>query len=151
MSYDGTLNDTVWENDGSACFNDGSRDCRDRPAHSCNSILQAPLPSMSRSSKPSFLSSLREVVSEDYRFEKCPECVTLVKGDCINGYKISTVTQSDIESMSVEFAEDFLKQIHLEGRLMKKGFRGLHLWKRRYFVLNGNEMIYFDVVLWIGL
>ena len=86
------------------------------------------------------------MVSEDFRFEKSPECSTLVKRDSVNGYKISTVTQSDIGGMSVEFAEDFLKQIHLEGRLLKKGFRGLHLWKRRYFVLNGNEMIYFDVL-----
>ena len=146
MSYDATLNDTIWENDGSACFNDGSPDCRERPAHSCSSILQAQVTSVARSSKHSFFSALREVVSEDFRFEKSPECSTLVKRDSVNGYKISTVTQSDIGGMSVEFAEDFLKQIHLEGRLLNKGFRGLHLWKRRYFVLNGNEMIYFDVL-----
>ena len=96
MSYDATLNDTIWENDGSACFNDGSPDCRERPAHSCSSILQAQVTSVARSSKHSFFSALREVVSEDFRFEKSPECSTLVKRDSVNGYKISTVTQSDM-------------------------------------------------------
>lgn len=145
MSYEATLNDDIWENDGSACFNDGSISCRERPAHSCNSILQTPAPPASRNQKHSFFTALKEAVSDDFRFEKSRECSALTKNVIVNGFKISAVTQSDIGSMSVEFADDFLKQIHLEGNLMKKGFRGLHLWKRRYFVLNGNEMLYYDV------
>lgn len=63
----------------------------------------------------------------------------------VDGMNIATMTQVDIDRMSTTYASEFLLKIHLEGYLMKKGFRGLRMWKRRYFVLNGNELVYFDV------
>ena len=47
--------------------------------------------------------------------------------------------------MSLKAAKALLEKIHLEGYLMKKGFRGLRMWKRRFVVLDGNTFMYYDV------
>ncbi|CBK22107.2 uncharacterized protein [Blastocystis hominis] len=47
--------------------------------------------------------------------------------------------------MSIDEAKNLLFQIHFEGNLRKKGFRGLQMWKRRYFRILGSTLIYFDV------
>ena len=47
--------------------------------------------------------------------------------------------------MDYDTASDYLQQIHLEGSLMKKGFRGLKLWKCRFFVLDKNVLVYYNV------
>ena len=47
--------------------------------------------------------------------------------------------------MSVEAVKDLLFHVCLEGHLLKRGFRGLQLWKRRFFVIMGSSLLYFDV------
>ena len=135
------------ENDNSICYNDGSTEPVKKPALSYGTMGSSPVMSPIRSPRHSFLDTIREVISEDFRSDPSSKGCEVQKSLFVDGMNIVTLTQEDIDRMSTTYASEFLLKIHLEGCLMKKGFRGLRMWKRRFFVLNGNELVYFDVCI----
>ena len=98
------------------------------------------------SPKLSFLHVIRGAVTDDFHFQETPEYHTLGNKVVIDGFDLATLSSTEIDKMTPEFACSFLNKIHLEGNLMKKGFRNLRLWKRRFFILNGNELLYYSVL-----
>ena len=133
------------ESNDSICYNDGSTEPVKKPALSYGTLGSSPVMSPIRSPRHSFLDTIREVISDDFRFDPSSDSCEMQKSLFVDGMNIVTMTQVDIDRMSSTYASEFLLKIHLEGYLMKKGFRGLRMWKRRFFVLNGNELVYFDV------
>ena len=137
-------------NDQSPCpydnsnMNDGMG-MNSREAHSCELLPTVQVISNGKTSKPSFLSTLRGVVTDEFRFENSPEYQSLQHPLIVDSFNLTTLTAKDVKNMSLKTAKALLEKIHLEGYLMKKGFRGLRMWKRRFVVLDGNTLLYYDV------
>ena len=110
-------------------------------------LNSSPIPD--RSQRPSFLSSIKEVFTDGFGSDHSEIPVKMNRSMMINGLNVTTVTPAVVSKMSVESANSFLNQLFIEGYLFKKGFRRLRLWKKRYFVLRSNILVYYDVILWI--
>ena len=116
-----------------------------REARSCESLPIVQGGSNGKTPKQSFLSTLRGVVTDEFHFENSPEFQSLQRPFIVDGFNITTLTAKDVKNMSLKAAKALLEKIHLEGYLMKKGFRGLRMWKRRFVILDGNTLMYYDV------
>ena len=108
---------------------------------------ESSLHSTGRSKNKSFVTSIKDVFSDDFHFEQTPEYANSYKRLVIDGIDVSSFSSKDIEAMSQEQAKSLLSQMRLEGHLRKKGFRGFKTWKRRYFRVFGNSLMYYEVSL----
>lgn len=115
----------------------------------------SPLPSRDSPATPSgkpksksFVASLKGAFYDEFHFESTPEYANSLKKMIIDGSDILSLTTNDVNKMSVDKAKQLLAQLHIEGNLLKKGFRGFQMWKRRYFQVMGDSMMYFDVFAW---
>ena len=117
----------------------------ERKTFSYNPSTKVFSPKGSRPSRPSVFSIFRGSLGEVYALDRIADYVQQENDLCINGKNIATLTPETISKMDFDTASDYLQQIHLEGNLMKKGFRGLKLWKCRFFVLDRNVLVYYNV------
>ena len=146
MSYDIELNDNESEQPTSPLGNDGcSLTERNTYSYTCPTKFSSP--KGSRPSRPSILSVFRGSLGEAYAFDCIVDRYQTDQELIITGVNLLTLSSRTISAMSDVAAADFLRQIRLEGSLMKRGFRGLKLWRQRFFVLEGNVLVYFDVHL----
>ena len=83
--------------------------------------------------------------ADDFKYEESPEYSSSFRQIIVKGRDILSYRQEEIDRMSVEEAKEILFHVFLEGHLRKKGFRGLQLWKRRFFEVMGSSLLYFDV------
>ena len=129
--------DNSWMNDGLGI--------NSREARSCESLPVVQGVSNGKTLKQSLLSTLRGVVTDEFHFDNSPEFQSLQRPLIVDGFNVTTLTAKDVKNMSLRAAKSLLEKIHLEGYLLKKGFRGLRMWKRRFVVLDGNTLTYYDV------
>jgi len=98
-----------------------------------------------KSNKGNILSSIRSVFDNTYWSNEDGITSIVDRSALIDGYHIQFLTADEISQMSLSTAESILRQIKICGYLLKKGFRRLRLWRKRYFVLQGNVLVYYDV------
>ena len=144
MSFDIELNDNELYHPSSPLGNDGSS-MSERKTFSYNPSTKVFSPKGSRPSKPTVFSIFRGSLGEVYALDRIADYVQQENDLYINGKNIVTLSPETISKMDYDTASDYLQQIHLEGSLMKKGFRGLKLWKCRFFVLDKNVLVYYNV------
>lgn len=144
MSFDIELNDNELYHPSTPLGNDGSY-TNERKTFSYNASTKVFSPKGSRQSKPTVFSIFRNSLGEVYALDRIADYVQQENDLFINGKNIVTLTPETINKMDYDTASDCLQQIHLEGSLMKRGFRGLKLWKCRFFVLDKNVLVYYNV------
>lgn len=99
----------------------------------------------SRYVNKSFMQSIKDAFSDDFHFESSPEYKQSLQKILVNGNDIMALSSKDVDNMSLDEVKLYISQIHIEGNLHKKGFRGFQMWKRRYFKIVGGSLMYFDV------
>ena len=138
-------NEGASDSDEYTIGNDGCTVISERSPASPRTPSDSPQPKSTKTSKNSFLSSLKSVFFDDFRFENSPEYSSSLRKTMINGRDILSYSAEEVDAMSVEAVKDLLFHVCLEGHLLKRGFRGLQLWKRRFFEIMGSSLLYFDV------
>lgn len=147
MSFDIGLSDNERIENPYCIGNDG---CILENERSTYSYFSPPLngsPIPDRSVKASFLSTIKEVFADSFGSDHNEIPIKMNRSMVINGLNVTTVTPAVVTKMSVENANSFLNQLFIDGYLFKKGFRRLRLWKKRYFVLRSNVLVYYDVFI----
>ena len=125
--------------------NDGCTIIMDQTVNSPTPSSDSPMPSSVRGKRNTIRDLFKGTFFDEFKFEDSPEYSVSLKKMMLNGKDILALRQEDLEKMSLDEAKNLLFQIHFEGNLRKKGFRGLQMWKRRYFRILGSTLIYFDV------
>ena len=125
--------------------NDGCTIIMDQTVNSPTPSSDSPMPSSVRGKRNTIRDLFKGTFFDEFKFEDSPEYSASLKKVMLNGKDILALRQEDLEKMSLDEAKNLLFQIHLEGNLRKKGFRGLQMWKRRYFRILGSTLVYFDV------
>ena len=138
-------NDQVSDLDDYSVGNDGCTIISEHSMVSPTPSPNSPQPPAGRNKRNTFKNLLKGTFFDEFKFEESPEYSVSLHKVLLNGKDILSLRTEDIEKMSVNEAKDLLLQIHFEGNLRKKGFRGLQMWKRRYFKILGSSLIYFDV------
>ena len=138
-------NDQVSDLDDYSVGNDGCTIISEHSMVSPTPSPNSPQPPTGRSKRNTFKNLLKGTFFDEFKFEESPEYSVSLHKVLLNGKDILSLRTEDIEKMSVNEAKDLLLQIHFKGNLRKKGFRGLQMWKRRYFKILGSSLIYFDV------
>lgn len=146
MSFDIGVNENTWNDSFTCVANDGSVMDNERCSYSYYSLPPGGSPRVEKEQRGSFLSAIRHALNNNSLGDHNESTSRMTRNPIINGLMVSTLTVSDISCMCEETASDFLNQMHIEGYLLKKGFRGLRLWKRRYFILQGSVLLYYDVL-----
>lgn len=144
-------NDQDGEADGFAIGNDGCPVEMDHSPKSPQSAKDAPTSPGGRSKSKSLVASIKGAFTSEFHFESTPEYANSLKKMIIDGKDILSLTPDDINKMSLEKAKHLLSQLHIEGNLRKKGFRGFQMWKRRYFQVVGNSLMYFEVIVVLSM
>lgn len=147
MSFDVGVSDNE-RNELPCCIgNDGCVLENERSTYSYFSppLNTSPIPD--RSQRPSFLSSLKDVFTDKNGSDHYEIPAKMNRSIMIDDLNVTTVTPAVVSRMSFDSANKFLNQLFIEGYLFKKGFRRLRLWKKRYFVLRSNILVYYDVIL----
>ena len=137
--------DVMWKN--VTMGNDG---CTVISTHDANSPTSPKISATtigSRYANKSFMQSIKDAFSDDFHFESSPEYKQSLKKILINGNDIMAFSSKDVDNMSQDEVKLYISQIHIEGNLRKKGFRGFQMWKRRYFKIVGGSLLYYDVYL----
>ena len=75
----------------------------------------------------SLVATLNGAFFDDFCFEDSPDYVASFKKVIVDGKDILALRTEDVERMSKEEAKELLVQLHFEGNLRKKGFRGLQM------------------------
>ena len=127
--------------------NDGCPVMTDRLSTSPSSLIESPRTVSGHKRVNSFVATLKGAFFDDYCFEDSPDYVASFKKVIIDGRDILAMRSEDIEKMSKDAASELLFQLHFEGNLRKKGFRGLQMWKRRFFSISSSSLLYYDVRL----
>ena len=143
-------NEGASDSDEYTIGNDGCTVISERSPVSPVTPSDSPQPRSVKSKKNSFLSSIKGVFFDDFKFEDSPEYSTSLRKMIVNGRDILSYRSEEIETMSVEEVKELLFHVVLEGHLRKRGFRGLQLWKRRFFEIMGSSLLYFDVKMTEG-
>lgn len=125
--------------------NDGCTIIMDQTVNSPTPSSDSPMPSSVRGRRNTIRDLFKGTFFDEFKFEDSPEYSVSLQKVLLNGKDILALRQEDLERMSIDEAKNLLFQIHFEGNLRKKGFRGLQMWKRRYFRILGSTLIYFDV------
>ena len=125
--------------------NDGCTIIMHQTVNSPTPSSDSPMPSSVRGKRNTIRDLFKGTFFDEFKFEDSPEYSVSLKKMMLNGKDILALRQEDLEKMSLDEAKNLLFQIHFEGNLRKKGFRGLQMWKRRYFRILGSTLIYFDV------
>ncbi|OAO17030.1 calcium-dependent protein kinase [Blastocystis sp. ATCC 50177/Nand II] len=117
----------------------------DRLSTSPSSLIESPRPVVGHKRVNSFVATLKGAFFDDFCFEDSPDYVTSFKKVIIDGRDVLALRSEDIEKMSKDAASELLFQLHFDGNLRKKGFRGLQMWKRRFFSISSSSFLYYDV------
>ena len=125
--------------------NDGCPVMMDRLSTSPSSLIESPRPVVGHKRVNSFVATLKGAFFDDFCFEDSPDYVTSFKKVIIDGRDVLALRSEDIEKMSKDAASELLFQLHFDGNLRKKGFRGLQMWKRRFFSISSSSFLYYDV------
>lgn len=125
--------------------NDGCTIITEQTVNSPTPSSDSPIPPSARGKRNTIRDLFKGTFFDEFKFEDSPEYSVSLQKVLINGKDILALRQEDLEKMSLDEAKDLLFQIHFEGNLRKKGFRGLQMWKRRYFKILGSTLLYFDV------
>lgn len=145
MSFDIGVNENTFNDSFPVVANDGSVMENERCSYSYFSVPPGSSPRVEKDQRGSFLSAVRQAFNSNFLGDHGESTSRMTRNPIINGLMVSTISMSDISCMCEKAASDFLNQMHIEGYLLKKGFRGLRLWKRRYFILQGSVLLYYDV------
>ena len=138
-------NEAPSDSDDVTIGNDGCTVISEHASLSPVAALDSPVSKTTKPKKGSFFSSLKNVFADDFKYEESPEYSSSFRQIIVKGRDILSYRQEEIDRMSVEEAKEILFHVFLEGHLRKKGFRGLQLWKRRFFEVMGSSLLYFDV------
>ena len=146
MNDSETSNEQVCCDEDIVLGNDGCTVISERSPISPISLSDSPRTVAAKQKKVSLMASLKGVLFEDFRFEDTPEYSSSLKKYLIDGKDVLSYSPEDVDKMSVDYAKALLSRIELRGNMRKKGFRGLQLWKRRFFELLGSTLLYFEVL-----
>ena len=147
MSVNTTSNDQEIEGEEVCIGNDGCPVILDHSPITPATPRESPSTPSGKSKSKSFVQSIKGAFYDEFHFEETPEYANSLKRMIIDGSDILSLTPTDINNMSLEKVNSLLAQLHIEGNLRKKGFRGFQMWKRRYFEVIGDTMMYFEVLL----
>ena len=147
MSVNTTSNDQEIEGEEVCIGNDGCPVILDHSPITPATPRESPSTPSGKSKSKSFVQSIKGAFYDEFHFEETPEYANSLKRMIIDGSDILSLTPTDINNMSLEKVNSLLAQLHIEGNLRKKGFRGFQMWKRRYFEVIGDTMMYFEVFL----
>ena len=142
-------NDQDFQQSGITLGNDGSPVILENGSLSPLSLKDSPLSPGGRLKNKSIIRSIKGAFADDFCFESSPECANSQKRMIINGNDILSLTSKEVDDLSKEETKLYLSQLKIEGNLRKKGFRGFQMWKRRYFQIVGNSLMYYDVLVYV--
>lgn len=145
MSRPVTSNDQDADSEEITLGNDGCPVVTDRLSNSPSSVMDSPRTAPTHKRVNSLVATLKGAFFDDFCFEDSPDYVASFKKVIVDGKDILALRTEDIERMSKEEVKELLVQLHFEGNLRKKGFRGLQMWKRRFFSISGPSFMYYDV------
>ena len=145
MSRPVTSNDQGADSEEITLGNDGCPVVTDRLSNSPSSVMDSPRTAPTHKRVNSLVATLKGAFFDDFCFEDSPDYVASFKKVIVDGRDVLALRTEDIERMSKEEVKELLVQLHFEGNLRKKGFRGLQMWKRRFFSISGPSFMYYDV------